>query len=155
MIRRLRRDLSDQRISERYNILLGNLGHRIIRALAEKLQKLRKTAAIKSHCGCSSFRLLAIKPIVQILAEAGPHNSFTRKFPMQSIRNRLCLPDTLQAVSQPTAQRCVNPELEAGQKPVVTDQYEAEGNLIALSSHRVWHRKADAVLQNITGYRKG
>jgi hypothetical protein len=44
-IRRLRRDLSDQRISEDYNILLGDLGHRVIRALAEKLQKLRKTAA--------------------------------------------------------------------------------------------------------------
>jgi len=39
MIRRLRRDLSDQPVSERYNILLGNLGHRVIRALAEKLQK--------------------------------------------------------------------------------------------------------------------
>jgi hypothetical protein len=51
MIRRLRRDLSDQRISEDYNILLGDLGHRVIRALAEKLQKLRKTAAIKSHRG--------------------------------------------------------------------------------------------------------
>jgi hypothetical protein len=49
----------------------------------------------------------------------------------------------------------MNRELEAGQKPVVTGQYEAEGGLIALSSYRAWHRKADAVLQNITGYRKG
>ena len=49
MIRRLRRDLSDQGISERYNVLLGDLSHRVIQALAEKLQKLRKTAAIKSH----------------------------------------------------------------------------------------------------------
>jgi hypothetical protein len=94
MICRLRRDLSDQRISERYNILLGNLCHRVIRALAEKPQKLRKTAAIKSHRRWSSLRLLAIKPIVQILAEASPHNSFTRKFLMQSIQNRLCLLQT-------------------------------------------------------------
>ena len=83
MIRRLRRDLSDQRISERYNVLLGDLSHRVIRAPAEKLQKLRKTATIKSHRRWSSLRLLAIKPIVQILAEAGPHNSFARKFLMQ------------------------------------------------------------------------
>ena len=94
MIRRLRRDLSDQRISERYNVLLGDLSHRVIRAPAEKLQKLRKTATIKSHRRWSSLRLLAIKPIVQILAEAGPHNSFARKFLMQSIQNRLCLPQT-------------------------------------------------------------
>jgi hypothetical protein len=94
MICRLRRDLSDQRISERYNVLLGDLSHRVIRALAEKLQKLRKTAAIKNHRRCSSLRLLAIKPIAQILAQAGPHHSFSRKFLMQSIQNRLCLPQT-------------------------------------------------------------
>ena len=62
MICRLPRDLSDQRISERYNVLLGDLSHRVIRALAEKLQKLRKTAAIKCHRRWSSLRLLAIKP---------------------------------------------------------------------------------------------
>jgi hypothetical protein len=49
MIRHLGSNLSDQRISERYDILFGNLGHQIIRALPEKLQKLRKTAAIKNH----------------------------------------------------------------------------------------------------------
>src|SRR6516164_8056577 len=94
MIRRLRRDLSDQRISERYNILLGDLGYRVIRTLAEKLQKLRKTAAIKSHRRWSSLRLLSIKPSVKILAEASPHNSLTGKFLMQSIQNGLCLPQT-------------------------------------------------------------
>src|SRR6516164_6070723 len=97
MICGLRRDLSDQRISESYNVLLGDLSHRVIRALAEKLQKLRKTAAIKSHRRWSSLRLLAIKPIVQKFAQArlvSSHNSFTGKLLMQSIQNRLCLPQT-------------------------------------------------------------
>jgi hypothetical protein len=94
MIRRLRRDLSDQQISEGYDILLTDLGHRIVRVPAEKLQKLRKAAAIKSHRRCSSLRLLAIKPIIQISAQASPHNSFTRKLLIQSIHNRLCLPQT-------------------------------------------------------------
>jgi hypothetical protein len=40
MICRLRRDLSDQRISEGNNVFLANLGHWVIRALAEKLQSL-------------------------------------------------------------------------------------------------------------------
>src|SRR6516164_3119431 len=94
MICGLRRDLSDQRISESYNVLLGDLSHRVIRALAEKLQRLRKTAAIKSHRRWSSLRLLAIKPIVQKFAQASSHNSFTGKLLMQSIQNRLCLPQT-------------------------------------------------------------
>src|SRR5262245_562967 len=38
----------------------------------------------------------------------------------------------LQAVSQPAAQRRMNSELEAGQKPVVTNQHQTEGNLIKL-----------------------
>ena len=41
MIRRLRRDFSDQRISEGYNILLGDLGHPGIRALRMRFPLLR------------------------------------------------------------------------------------------------------------------
>jgi hypothetical protein len=75
-------------------VMFGDLSNRVIRAPAEKLQKLRTTAAIESHRRWSSLRLLAIKPIVQIFAQASPHNSFTREFLMQSIQNRLCLPQT-------------------------------------------------------------
>jgi hypothetical protein len=42
----------------------------------------------------------------------------------------------LQAVSQPAAQRRMNSELEAGQKPVVADQYKTEGHLIKLGAQQ-------------------
>jgi hypothetical protein len=42
----------------------------------------------------------------------------------------------LQAVSQPAAQRRMNTELEAGQKPVVADQYNAEWHLIKLGAQQ-------------------
>jgi hypothetical protein len=83
--------LSDQRFSERYNLLLRNLGYRVAGAIGEKLQKLRKTGTIKFHRGFSGLRLLAIQPIAQIFAQAGPHNPFARKFLVESIQNRLCL----------------------------------------------------------------
>ena len=91
MICCLRGDLRDQRFSERYNVLLRDLGYRVTGAVAEKLQKLRKTGAIKFHRGFSGLRLLAIQPIGQIFAQAGPHDPFARKFFVESIQNRLRL----------------------------------------------------------------
>ena len=83
MICCLRGDLSDQRFSERYNVLLRNLGYRVTGAVAEKLQKLRKTAAIKFHRGFSGLRLLAIQPIGQIFAQARSARPFRQKIPRE------------------------------------------------------------------------
>jgi hypothetical protein len=79
------RDLSGQQISEGYDILLGDIGDRVIRTLAEEVQELRETAAIKNHCRRSSLRFLGLKPIVQIFPQAGPYDFFARKFLVEPI----------------------------------------------------------------------
>ncbi len=56
-----------------------------------KLYKLRKIAAIKSHRGRSSLRLLAIKPMVQILARGSPQDFLAAKFLIELFQNRLRL----------------------------------------------------------------
>jgi hypothetical protein len=89
---RLRRDWSGQPISEGCDVLLGDLRHRVIRALAEKPQKLRKTAARKSHRRWSGLRPHGIRPIVQILAQAVRTALLPEKFLMQALQNRLCWP---------------------------------------------------------------
>jgi hypothetical protein len=91
MIRCFRGDLSEQRISEGYHVLLGDLGHRSTGAVAEKVQKLLKTAAIKSHRGWSGLSLIAIQPIVYVFAQADPNDSFAIKLLTESIQDRLRL----------------------------------------------------------------
>jgi len=46
------------------------------------------------------------------------------------LRNGLRIKVVVDAVYQPAAQRRMNSELEVGQKPVVADQYKAEGHLM-------------------------